>query len=52
MESLVFDLMLILLAGLAAGVVCKRLGVSVLVGYLLVGALIGAICYLAIGGGR
>jgi len=41
MESLVIDLLLILLAGLLAGMVCKRLGISVLVGYLLVGGLIG-----------
>lgn len=38
---LAFDLLLVLVAGLLAGVVCKRLGVSVLVGYLVVGAVIG-----------
>ncbi|MCG3198012.1 MAG: putative cation/proton antiporter YbaL [bacterium] len=35
------DLLVILLAGFAAGAICKRLGVSLLVGYLVVGALIG-----------
>ena len=38
---LVLDLLLVLVAGLAAGVVCKRLGLSVLTGYLIVGALLG-----------
>ena len=37
----VIDLMTILAAGLLAGLLCKRLGVSLLVGYLIVGALIG-----------
>ena len=35
------DLLLVLGAGLVAGTVCRRLGVSMLVGYLLVGAMIG-----------
>jgi CPA2 family monovalent cation:H+ antiporter-2 len=39
--KLVLDLLLILLAGLTAGIVCKRLGISLLVGYLVVGALLG-----------
>ena len=39
--KLVLDLLVILLAGLAAGVVCKRFGLSVLVGYLVVGAILG-----------
>lgn len=38
---LVLNLLVILLAGLAAGIVCKRFGVSVLVGYLVVGVLLG-----------
>ena len=39
--QLVPDLLLVLAAGLVSGVICKRLGVSMLVGYLVVGALIG-----------
>ncbi len=35
------DLLIVLGAGLFAGAVCKRFGVSMLVGFLLVGALIG-----------
>jgi CPA2 family monovalent cation:H+ antiporter-2 len=38
---LVLNLLVILLAGLAAGIVCKRFGLSVLVGYLVVGTLLG-----------
>ncbi len=38
----IVDLMVILAAGLLSGLVCKRLGVSLLVGYLVVGAVIGA----------
>ena len=41
LSPLVFDLLLILAAGLLSGVICKRLGTSMLVGYLVVGALIG-----------
>lgn len=41
LSPLAFELLLILAAGLLSGVVCKRLGVSVLVGYLAVGAIIG-----------
>ena len=37
----IFDLMLILAAGLISGLLCKRLGVSLIVGYLIVGAVIG-----------
>lgn len=37
----IIDLMVILAAGLLAGLLCKRLGVSLLVGYLIVGAVIG-----------
>lgn len=39
--SLVQDLFIILTAGLILGVIAKRLGFSMLVGYLLAGALIG-----------
>ena len=39
--SIVQDLMCIVLAGTISGLVTKRLGVSMLVGYLLVGAVIG-----------
>ncbi len=35
------DLLLVLTAGLIAGAVCKRIGVSMLVGYLVVGGVIG-----------
>ena len=41
LSTLVYDLLIILAAGLAAGLVCRRLHVSVLVGYLVVGAVIG-----------
>ncbi len=41
LEQLVRSLILILAAGLVAGVICKRLGVALLVGYLVVGAVIG-----------
>ena len=36
------DLLIVLMAGLLAGAACKRLGVSLLVGYLVVGALVGS----------
>ncbi|REJ66336.1 MAG: sodium:proton exchanger [Planctomycetota bacterium] len=39
--SLIYDLLIILAAGLVAGVVCRWLQISVLVGYLVVGAIIG-----------
>jgi len=39
--ALVYDLFVILTAGLISGVVSKRLGASMLVGYLLAGAIIG-----------
>ncbi len=35
------DLIVVLIAGTAAGIVCKKLSVSLLVGYLVVGAIIG-----------
>ncbi len=37
----IVDLMVILAAGLMSGLLCKRLGISLLVGYLIVGAVIG-----------
>ena len=40
-EQLVRDLLIVLSAGLLSGLACKRLGVSMLVGYLVVGGLIG-----------
>ena len=39
--SLVYDLMILLAAGLVSALVCRRLNVSILVGYLVVGSLIG-----------
>ncbi|MBN2022263.1 MAG: cation:proton antiporter [Pirellulales bacterium] len=39
---LVGSLLVVLAAGLAAGAVCRRLGVSMLVGYLLVGTVLSA----------
>jgi len=38
---LVYDLLIILAAGLVAAIACRRLHVSLLVGYLVIGALIG-----------
>lgn len=40
-EVFVVDLLIVLAAGLLSGLVCKRIGVSLLVGYLIVGAIIG-----------
>ncbi|MFG0261643.1 MAG: cation:proton antiporter [Novipirellula sp. JB048] len=39
--QLTADLLIVLTAGLIAGAVCKRVGISMLVGYLVVGGLIG-----------
>ncbi|MBN1910423.1 MAG: cation:proton antiporter [Pirellulales bacterium] len=39
--TLAIELLIILAAGLVAGAICKRIGVSMLVGYLVIGALIG-----------
>jgi len=41
-DNVIYDLLVILTAGLVAGVVCKRLRVPVLIGYILIGVLIGA----------
>ncbi len=38
---LVADLLVVLASGLAAAAVCKRIGASLLVGYLVVGAIVG-----------
>lgn len=40
-HQLVADLLIVLAAGFASGVLCKRLRISLLVGYLVVGAIIG-----------
>ena len=39
--SLVHDLLIILAAGFVAAIVCRRLNISVLVGYLIAGAILG-----------
>ena len=41
MAGLVYDLLVVLTAGLVAAAVCRRWGFSMLAGYLVVGALIG-----------
>jgi CPA2 family monovalent cation:H+ antiporter-2 len=41
-DNVIYDLLVILTAGLIAGLACKRLRVPVLIGYILVGVLIGA----------
>ena len=41
LDALIRDILVVLTAGLVSGVICKRIGVSLLVGYLLVGAIIG-----------
>lgn len=38
---LITDLLVVLAAGLVSGAICRRLGVSLLVGYLLVGTIVG-----------
>jgi CPA2 family monovalent cation:H+ antiporter-2 len=43
--TIVYDLLIILAAGLLASLVCRWLRISVLVGYLLVGALVGKGCF-------
>lgn len=40
-NQLVIDLLIVLAAGFLSGAFCKRVGVSLLVGYLVVGAVIG-----------
>ncbi len=41
-SGLIAELLVVLAAGLVAGILCKRYRVSLLVGYLIVGSLIGA----------
>lgn len=41
-DRFVYDLLVILTAGFVSGAVCRRLGVSMLVGYLVIGALLGS----------
>jgi CPA2 family monovalent cation:H+ antiporter-2 len=41
LSQLVADLLVVLAAGFVSGALCKRMGVSLLVGYLVVGAVIG-----------
>lgn len=41
-SSIILDLLVVLAAGWVAGTICRKLDTSLLVGYLLVGALIGA----------
>jgi monovalent cation:H+ antiporter-2, CPA2 family len=41
LHQLVAEIMVVLAAGLFSGVVCRRLNISLLVGYLVVGAVIG-----------
>ena len=40
-EELIHELMIVLSAGLVAALVCRSLNISVLIGYVLVGALVG-----------
>jgi monovalent cation:H+ antiporter-2, CPA2 family len=40
-QTVIHNLLIILAAGLLAGIVCRRLRVSVLIGYLIVGTLLG-----------
>lgn len=40
-HSVLIDLLVILAAGLVAALVCRRLGISTIVGYLVIGALLG-----------
>ncbi|MEM9643566.1 MAG: cation:proton antiporter [Planctomycetota bacterium] len=40
-EELILNLLLVLAAGLFAGLICRALGTSVLIGYLVAGALLG-----------
>ena len=39
--ALIYDLFVILTAGLVSGIVSKRFGFSMLAGYLLAGAIVG-----------
>ncbi|MEM6331425.1 MAG: cation:proton antiporter, partial [Planctomycetota bacterium] len=48
-EWFIVELLLILTAGLVASVVCRRLGVSSIVGYLAIGAVLGSGLFGAVG---
>jgi len=39
--ALAYDLIVILIAGFIAGLVCRKIGISMLIGYLVIGTLIG-----------
>mgnify|MGYP005831914903 CR=1 FL=1 len=41
MHTLIVDLLIVLAAGLLAGAACKRVGISLLIGYLVAGVLVG-----------
>ena len=41
LNRLVIDLLIVLAAGFVAGTICKRIGLSLIVGYLVIGAIIG-----------
>ncbi|MFO0818944.1 MAG: cation:proton antiporter [Pirellulales bacterium] len=41
LSTIILDLLLVLAAGWVAGVICRRLNTSLLIGYLIVGAVIG-----------
>jgi CPA2 family monovalent cation:H+ antiporter-2 len=49
LSTIVYDLLIILTAGLVAGLLCRSLRVSGLVGYLAVGIIIGKGCFDWIG---
>ena len=49
LSTIVYDLLIILTAGLLAGLLCRSLRVSGLVGYLAVGIIIGKGCFDWIG---
>ncbi|NND96169.1 MAG: sodium:proton exchanger [Pirellulaceae bacterium] len=40
-NQFIIDLLIVLAAGFVSGVICKRAGISLLVGYLVIGAIIG-----------
>lgn len=44
LEQVATDFLTVLIGGLVAGIICKRTGVSMLVGYLVIGGLIGEGC--------
>jgi CPA2 family monovalent cation:H+ antiporter-2 len=42
LHTLVYEVLVILASGLAAGLICRRIGVPMLTGYMLVGILVGS----------